>query len=120
MAETSRPAVTDVGTITTFSQLAIRIAWVFAGPVALAFIAITIASTRDGWLTTSDLAFLIVLVATVSARWIGFRNGDRANTLGELTTQEQMRRYSINFSAGGIALWASANLFANTILSAKP
>lgn len=120
MADALKPPESGTGSITTFSQLVVRVAWVFGGPVALAFLAIKIATTKDGWVSSSDLAFLLILPATVAARWIGFRNGDRSNTLGELTTQEQLRRYSISFLAGGIVLWVGANLCGNSILSGKP
>ena len=113
MAEHSKNSGDALPPITSFNVLAYRVFWCFGGPVILAFLLYKIAFANDGWLTPSDLAYPIVLIATVAARWASFRAGDRSNSVGEVTTIDQLRRYSIVFTTVGLLIWIVANVLGN-------
>lgn len=115
MVESSNRTEAALEPITSFTVLFSRIVWFFAGPVVLCFLAVRIATISDGWMSASDIAFPIVVVATVAARWICFRSGDPSNTTGGITTIEELRRYSIVFPIGGALVWAAANIIGNLI-----
>lgn len=115
MVESSNRAEAAMEPITSIKVLISRVAWYFAGPVTLCLLAFKIASTNDGWLTASDITFPIIVAATVAARWICFRAGDRSNTMGQVTSIEDLRRYSIVFSIGSVLVWIAANIVGNFV-----
>jgi len=102
MVESSSQPKAAIEPITSLKALIARVAWCFAGPVTLAFLTYKIAFSKDGWVTPSDIAFPIILASTVAARWISFRCGDRSNTIGEVTTLDELRRYSVIFISVGL------------------
>lgn len=113
MVEPSNQTKEVLPPITSFRVILCRIVWCFAGPVALCFLTLKIALTTDGWIAPSDLGFPCVVIMTVAARWFCFRGGDRTNTLGEVTTIEQLRRYSMILAIGGLLVWSAANVLGN-------
>jgi hypothetical protein len=117
MVDSSRQSEVAIEPIASFSVLLSRVAWCFGGPVALAFLTLKIAFSQDGWGSPSDVAFPLVLAATIAARWISFRNGDRLNTFGEVTTLNQLRRYSVVFLCAGVVVWIATNMLANHVLN---
>ena len=117
MTEKTQPRETAVPPITSFWVLVCRVAWLFAGPVMLGFLALAIANRNDGWIAATDLGFLIVLAATVGARWISFHSGDTSNSSGEVTSLDQLRRYSVGFLMGGILVWIATNFIGNQLRS---
>lgn len=99
--------------MTSFAVLICHLFWIFGGPIVLSFLTLKLATTKDGWTTPYDIGFPIVLAATVAARWYCFRSGDILNSMGEITTMDQLRRYTRVFLVGGMAVWIAANLIAN-------
>ena len=117
MLERQRNSSEAMPVITSFKVLLCRVFWCFGGPIILSFLTYKIAYAKDGWGTPSDIAFPIIVAATIAARWIGFRNGERSNTIGEVTTLAQLRSYSVKFMTGGLIVWIAANVLANHVLN---
>ena len=87
-----------------------RIIWFMFGPMALLVLAIMIVEKRQGWLGMASIAFLIVLLMTVVARWIDFRGGNAMTAEGEPATERDVRQFMSRSSLIGAAIWVIANL----------
>ncbi|WP_010585903.1 hypothetical protein [Schlesneria paludicola] len=103
--------------ITSLSLIFYRMVWCFAGPALLALSLARIATTNDGWVASTDIGFVVILAGTVAARWLGFMSGERANTVGEITTKEQLHRYTLVWLVGGSMAWIVANVIGGRIPS---
>jgi hypothetical protein len=79
--------------------------WMMLGPGILALLLFNIAGQGRGWLATSSIAFLGVLVAVILARSL-----DPRNSFGEPSTSADFRRYAVGALGFGVAAWALANL----------
>jgi hypothetical protein len=90
-----------------------RIFWMMIGPLALAVLALNVASKGGGWLTGVDVAYLAVLGLVLAARWLEFRSGQGQTATGEPMTGADFRRYLVTAAGVGLAVWAVANLAGN-------
>ncbi|HEY0982864.1 MULTISPECIES: hypothetical protein [unclassified Schlesneria] len=113
MAEKIQTPNGAIRPITSLWVLTGRVAWLFAGPVVLGFLVMSMLQRRDGWIAGTDLAFLIILAVTVGARWLTYNAGDTSNSNGEPTTEAQLRTYSFSFLTGGVVVWILANIVGN-------
>jgi hypothetical protein len=98
---------------TTASSLIARVYWMIAGPLVLFLFAMTIVSRGNGWLTTTDFAFLALVAGLVLARWYEFQKGSPKTSTGEAATSADLRKYALGASVVGIAVWIFANLLGN-------
>lgn len=57
----------------SLGEMVARLFWMMVGPLALAGLAYAILTSREGWLTAADFAFLGVLAGMMLARWLEFR-----------------------------------------------
>jgi hypothetical protein len=83
------------------------------GPLALLLLALGIARNGGGWLTASDGAYLMVLLAMLACRWLEFRSGQGLTAAGEPVTRAQLYRYLAVTGVLGLAAWAVANVLGN-------
>jgi hypothetical protein len=90
-----------------------RLTWMLLGPLALVVTAFAIVSKGQGWLTSADLAFFIVLAVLPLGRWLEFRHGSPLTATGEPATPTHLRRYAAVVAASGLGVWCLANLLAN-------
>jgi hypothetical protein len=85
-----------------------RITWMMAGPAILLLLAYSLVTNEKGWLAPSSVAFLVVLIAVVLARWL-----DPLTSEGETATAAHLRRYTLMALGIGIAVWAIVNVLGN-------
>jgi hypothetical protein len=90
---------------TSLRQVIVRMVWMMLGPGVLALLLFNIAGQGKGWGATSSIAFLVVLVGVILARFL-----DPRNSFGEPSTTAGFRRYAIGALGLGVAGWALANL----------
>ncbi len=98
------------------SQLVLvaRIFWMMLGPaLMLLCIALILNAPGAGWRTTIDLAFFLILAATIAGRVIEHLGGCPRNGLGEPATAWELRRYVLVAVPLATAAWAVANYIAN-------
>jgi hypothetical protein len=100
-------------TTSSFPAVAGRLFWIFIGPFALAVCAFGIAGQRDGWLSPSDLIYVVVLAGMFIGRWIEFRMGTPLTATGEPATADDLRRYAQGLALLGLGIWVIANLIGN-------
>lgn len=91
----------------------VRLVWMLLGPAILLLLAYSLATSQKGWLAPASIAFLVVLVVVVIARWL-----DPNTSEGEPTTSAHLRRYTVTTIGTGLAAWAVANLLGNHWLAA--
>jgi hypothetical protein len=65
-----------------------------------------------GWSSAADVAFGVVLLAVVFARWREYRAGGQTAD-GQPVTSAQVRRFTIATLGMGIAVWAVTNAIGN-------
>jgi hypothetical protein len=73
------------------------------------FLTLRLATSRDGWISLSDLIYLVVLVLTIGARWLSFWKGDRTNVFGEMLTADRLLYFTVTFASGATLAWIFAN-----------
>ena len=87
-----------------------RVFWMLFGPLLLVLLLYKIIERGGGWLTSSDVAFLVVLAGLPIARWIEFRASDPRTSTGEPATQAHLQKYITVALLVGIAAWIAAKL----------
>ena len=102
---------------TSFSMTIARIFWMMIGPLALILLAFKIVQTGTGWLTPIDLSFFGVLAAVIVCRWLEFRGGDPRTSTGEPATPDDLRRFVVTATLGGVGVWALANVLGLHLLA---
>ena len=105
-----------MGALRQDSQLVLvgRVFWMMLGPaLLLVCIAIILNAPGAGWRTTIDLAYFLVLAATIGGRFIEHGGGSPRNGLGEPATAWELRRYVLVAVPLAIAAWCVANYIAN-------
>ena len=98
------------------SQLVLvgRVFWMMLGPaLMLVCIAMILNAQGAGWKTSIDLAFFVILAATIGGRVIEHLGGNPRNGLGEPATAWELRRYVLVAVPLAIAAWCVANYIAN-------
>jgi hypothetical protein len=91
-----------------------RLFWMFAGPAVLFLLAYTITQKKEeGWFAPASIAFLIVLVGMIIARWL-----DSDNAYGDPTTPAEIRTFTAGAIFVGFILWIIANFLGNHWLAA--
>jgi hypothetical protein len=88
----------------TFEVMA-RVFWMLVGPGTLSILAISIAENHRGWFAARSIAFLVVLVAVITARWM-----DPLNSYGEPATPGQRRSYMLFTAFIGLLAWVITNV----------
>jgi len=84
------------------------------GPLVLVLFLYKIIERGGGWLTSSDVGFLVVLAGLPIARWIEFRAGDPRTSTGEPATQAHLKKYITVALFVGMAAWVAAKLLRST------
>ena len=98
--DSTRPPSTQSGLL--------RLLWMFLGPAVLAMLAFGLTYRQDAWLSVPSVAFLAILLAVIAARRV-----DPLDSMGEPTTPEAIRTYSIAALVIGVVVWLLANLIAS-------
>lgn len=98
---------------TSALELLSRMYWMIAGPLILIIPAYLILERGNGWLTTPDIAYLLLLAGMPVARWIEFLYGRPRTTTGEPATQDDLNRYIMLIMLVGLAVWVGVNLMGN-------
>ena len=87
-----------------------RIYWMMIGPAILFLLLLSNFSDRGGWFTTSDIAYLIAVMALVGARWLDFHQVNPQTAMGTPATRKEIERYSLVVTGLALSLWVIANL----------
>lgn len=103
-------------TITSLNAVALRMFWCFFGPAILCFLTLKLVTSPDGWVSASDLVYLVVLVLTIGTRWLSFRKGDRTNVFGEMLTIDRLLYFTVTFASGATLIWILANGIGNHVV----
>lgn len=82
-----------------------RLFWMFAGPAVLFLLALTIAQKEEGWFGPASIAFLVVLIGVIIARWVDFDNA-----YGEPTTPAEIRTFTAGAIFVGFVGWVIVNV----------
>ncbi len=90
-----------------------RLTWMIVGPFALAIFGIGITERRDGWFSTLDLVYFVILGGMVLGRWTEFRYSQPLSAAGEPITAAHLRWYTVVLSTLGFGVWVAANLVGN-------
>ena len=83
------------------------------GPMILVLLVMGVAEKDQGWFAPKDIAFLIVLVTVIFARWFEFRAGNPLTSTGDPATPAVLRRYILGVFVLGVGIWTFANLLGN-------
>ena len=115
METNSRPD-TEVrsGEISSGVVLLGRLMWMILGPILSLFIAYAIV-TREGWFTTWDAAFGVVVALMVGGRWVEQRSGSAMTATGEPATGKHFKRYVRVLLPLAAGVWVAANVLGNRI-----
>jgi hypothetical protein len=89
-----------------------RLFWMAIGPAAMAFFGYSLVVNRYGWTSGVSLTILVLLALVIGARW-----SDPHNSLGEPTTPDQLRNYTLLAVPLGLAFWGAVNFAASHWLS---
>jgi hypothetical protein len=90
-----------------------RLFWMMIGPLALAMTTYFIVSSGNGWTTTADFLFFVILGGMILGKWLEFRGGDPQTQAGEPATAADLRRYILMVVITGPAVWTVANILGN-------
>jgi len=91
--------------------------WAMIGPGLLALLLLLMAMQKKTWLAGIDIAFAVLLLFLVIARWIDFLYADPTLTTGEVATAPQIRNHSLFSVIIGVACWITATLLGIYVLS---
>lgn len=103
-----------VGEVSSGVVLLGRLMWIILGPMLSVFITYGIV-TREGWFTTWDAAFVVV-VLMVGGRWVEQRSGSATTATGEPATVGHFKRYVRVLLPLAAGVWVAANVLGNHIL----
>ncbi len=101
----------------SIAMLGARLTWVIVGPLALLMVTLGIVSRGDGWLTILDVLFGVLVGAMFLGRWMEQRSGTALTIAGQPATVAQFKRYTALLLVCGSAVWATANLLGNHVLT---
>lgn len=101
---------------TSSTAVLARIFWMAMGPVFLAVFSLTIVNRGSGWITPLDIAYFVVLLGMVVARWVEFKDGDPRTAFGEPATRAHLRKFIVLILGAGIGIWVLANFVGNHLL----
>ena len=93
-----------------------RLYWMFFGPMLAALFAIQVFQQRDGWLTATNFAFLLLVVLLPAARWGEFRGGSPQTADGEPATLSHLRRYAVVAPLVWIVVWIVVNAVGSVLI----
>ncbi|MFH0980718.1 MAG: hypothetical protein V2A79_04175 [Planctomycetota bacterium] len=105
------------GEINSFTVLGGRLTWVILGPFALLLITAGIVTRGGGWFTGLDAAFGVVVGLMILGRWVEQRSGTATTLTGEPATVEQCKRYTAILLLVTAAVWVTANVLGNHLLT---
>jgi hypothetical protein len=112
-ASNPNPQSRPIGSMTL---LACRVTWFLFGPIAMMALAYGIVSNGSGWLTTLDLAFLIVVAVMIGARQAELRAGTAQTATGEPATAAHVGRYTRMLLLFAAAVWVVTNVVGNHLI----
>lgn len=92
-----------------------RIVWMFLGPMLLALMTFLVVKNGNGWLTSADLGFLVILCIIPLARALEFQFGDPQTAEGEPANAGHLRRYVLGVGIIGAVVWVVANILGNYV-----
>jgi hypothetical protein len=124
-AERTKPKVAEVPAggpgdehaVTSVRVLFVHLIWLFIGPLALLLTLYGIAGTGNGWATTQDAVFFVLIGLMVWCRWLDQRSGQGTTINGEPSTWADFRRYALLTPAVAGAAWIVANVIGNHVLT---
>ena len=86
------------------------------GPGLLALLLLLMAMRKKTWLGGIDIAFAVLLLLLIVARWIDFLYADRTLTTGEIATASQIRNHSLFAVIIGLTCWITATVLGVYVL----
>ena len=86
-----------------------RLMWFLLGPMLSLYILYAIV-TGEGWFTTWDAAFGVVVALMVGGRWVEQRSGSATTVTGEPATVEHFKRYVRVLLPLAAGAWVAANV----------
>jgi hypothetical protein len=90
-----------------------RLFWAMVGPLILILLCVANARSASAWLTSADVAYVIILGGVIFARWLEFRGGDPRTATGEPATMAHFHRYALMAMGIGLGLWIVTKLIGN-------
>ncbi len=86
-----------------------RLYWMFVGPMLAALAAYQLARQAGGWVTPTNIAFLLLVASLPAARWLEFCGGSPRTSDGDPATPADLRRYALVAPLVGLGVWLAAN-----------
>ncbi len=93
-----------------------RLMWMLFGPMLLCVITYGIVTSGSGWLTTRDVAYVVVVALMVGGRRWEHRSGAALTATGEPATKEHLTRYVRILLPLAAGIWVLANVLGNHVL----
>lgn len=90
-----------------------RLIWFGIGPAIMLILAAVNTERGGGWMSTIDVAYFVVLGATILARVVDFKTGNPQTATGEPATSAHLRRYVPGILLVAIGVWSVTNLIGN-------
>jgi hypothetical protein len=100
----------------TFAGCAVRLFWMGAGNLLLAFFAVLLAQRQMLALSFLDLGYWLTAGAMVGVRWLDVSRLHGLTVEGEPATKADWRRYARGLPAVSAGVWVLAHLLAATDL----
>jgi len=101
--------------VTSFVAVGAHLFWIFADPMVLGLLLISIALRRTADFSMADAAYFLVAAAVLACRWIDQRTGQATTGTGELATWAHFRQYAIRFPPLALGIWIVVKLMAGLL-----
>lgn len=85
-----------------------RLFWMMLGPALLFLLAGIIAKNGNGWFAPASIAFVIILIGVIVARW-----SDPETGYGDPTTPADLPKFTVGTIVVGLITWLLANALGN-------
>lgn len=116
MSHSTLPSTHETQGITSFWVLIARLMWTLFLPFLFVLTAYRIVTYGQGWFTPWDIAFGVIVVLLLGARWLEQRSGQATTVTGKLSTKEHFHRYVWGLVLIAAGLWVCMNYLGNYIL----
>lgn len=93
-----------------------RMYWMGLGPIFLILLLMNVVMTGSGWLTTTDVLYLLGLGSLPLVRRIELRLGIAQTADGQSATDSDLRNYTAFAMLIGLVAWVAANVVGNHVL----